>query len=113
MSPTASSTERSCSSRRRRSLAIVCFRPLPSRLRACFRSQFGLSERSFSSNACSFGSAALERVNRWRGAGSNGPCGALNQTFIMNGVSSSVAVSMKSTALSRSTSVWYSSVWSP
>jgi hypothetical protein len=63
---------------------------------------------SFSLNACTFGSGAVERVCRCRAAGSYGPCGALNQRFIMNGVSGAVSPSMKSSDLSRRMSVWYS-----
>ena len=84
---------------------IVLFRLLPRRLRLCFRSHFGLSEMFFSLKPGTFGSPAPERVNRWRGAGSNGPWGALNQTFIMNGSCEVLTPLMKSSAFSPKTSV--------
>ena len=54
-------------------------------LLACFWSHFGLSLMSFSLKPGSFGSGVAGVPEEVARRGSKGPCGELNQTFILNG----------------------------
>ena len=61
---------------------------------------------SFSLKPGSFGRRVPESLNRSLGAGSNGPCGELNQRFSQNGCFPAALSLTKLTARSVKTSVW-------